>query len=116
MHVRITTPRPGTRTYPQIDPLRHPHQHRYIKKLAKLLFYDKRRIEGDKTSADREYALALLLNHLAWPKRQFSDMEAIWHIERRSISECVAVIVVIVYLDGSSIFWMRVGSVDTSID
>ncbi len=88
MHMphHVTRPRPGTRTDTRID-LCLPHQHRYIKKLSKLLFYDVRRIYGDKTWADREYALALLLNHLAWPKREFSDMEAIWHIERRSISE-----------------------------
>jgi hypothetical protein len=52
-----------------------------------MLFKDVKRIYGDKTWAAREYALALLLNFLAWPKREFSDMEAIWHMDRRSISE-----------------------------
>lgn len=60
---------------------------RDIEKLAKLLFPDLPRVKGAKTSADREYALALLLNFLAWPKRQYSEMAVMWHMERRAISD-----------------------------
>ena len=60
--------------------------------MAKLLFPDQDRIRGNKTSAECEYALAMLLNFLAFPKREYSEMAQIWQMDRRAISEYVLVL------------------------
>lgn len=61
--------------------------HRYIKPLADALDLPAEGIHTRKTAVDSEYALAITLNFLAFPKRMHSDMAAIWRIDRRALSE-----------------------------
>lgn len=61
--------------------------HREIKPLADALGLPAEGIHIRKTAVDSEYALAITLNFLAFPKREHSDMAAMWRIERRALSE-----------------------------
>ena len=61
--------------------------HRDIKPLAAALGLPAEGIHTHKTAVDSDYALAITLNFLAFPKRQHSDMAAMWNIDRRALSE-----------------------------
>lgn len=64
-----------------------PHHYREIKVLVSALGLPKDGFHTKKTAVDSEYALAVTLNFLAFPKREHSDMAVMWQIDRRALSE-----------------------------
>ena len=85
-------PSPSTSCHFRRAPPTHPSAppctaHREIKPLADALGLPAEGIHTRKTAVDSEYALAITLNFLAFPKREHSDMAAMWRIDRRVLSE-----------------------------
>ena len=69
-----------------------------MKELAELLGVpDKLPLRNRKGKFDRIVALGVLLSFLAFPKRQRTDLELLWWMDRRKISQYVCF-----YLDGWS--------------